>query len=77
MQQEETARSILEIRLNGKIDDAEREWILSDLPKLKSTKENRDNTISLLKSAILEEYASMDYESQMIDFLEKENDSKD
>jgi hypothetical protein len=81
-QQEESAQSALQIKLNNhdlgiaKLSDADREWILTDIPKLKSTRENREKTITLLKTAILEEYSSMDYESQMISWLENKNGSK-
>ncbi len=76
MQQEATAQATLENKLNnnnlgiGYLSDTEKEWILSDLPKIKSTRENRDKTITLLKTAIMEEYNKMDYESRMIMFLQ-------
>ena len=81
-QQEESAQAVLQNKLNNhdlgisKLSDADREWILTDIPKLKSTRENREKTITLLKTAILEEYSSMDYESQMISFLENKNGGK-
>lgn len=84
-QQEEFIQSTLEQKLRNhdlniiKLSDTEREWIILDLPKIKSTREKREVTITLLKSAILEEYNKMDYESRMIMFLQskdKDNDSK-
>lgn len=82
LQQEESAQSNLENKLNNhdsglsKLSDADREWILTDLPKLKSTKEKRNNTIMLLKAAIIEEYNIMDHEDKMIFFLEKKHGNK-
>lgn len=79
MQQEEVAQANLEGKLRHhdlgliKLTNTEKEWILSDLPKFKSTNEKRNQTISLLKTAILEEYEKMDYEEKMIHFLEKTN----
>jgi len=61
----------------AKLSDTEREWILSDLPKIKSTRENRDKTITLLKTAILEEYDKMDHESRMIMFLQSKTNVKE
>jgi len=81
-QQEETAQSFLEQKLRqhdlnlNKLTDTDKELILSDLPKLKSTYEKRNQTIMLLKTAILEEYEAMDHEEKMIRFLEKTNGSK-
>jgi hypothetical protein len=78
-QQEEVIHSTLEQKLRNhdlnivKLSDTEREWILSDLPKVKSTMENRNKTITLLKTAILEEYEKMDHESRMIMFLQSKN----
>lgn len=75
-QQEELIQSTLEQKIRNhdlnivKLSDTEREWILSDLPKIISTRENRNKTIGLLKSAILEEYEKMDHESRMIMFLQ-------
>ena len=82
-QQEEVAQASLEEKLRyhdlgiSKLTDAEKEWILSDLPKLKSTKEKRNQTIMLLKAAILQEQEQMDREEYMIHFLEKRNGSKE
>jgi hypothetical protein len=82
MQQEENAQSSLEEKLRNhefglnKLTESEKEWILSDIPKLKTTRERRENTVSLLKAAILEEQEAMDKEEQMINFLEKLNDGK-
>lgn len=81
-QQEEVAQASLESKLRQhdlglvKLTDAEKEWILSDLPKLKLTFEKRNQTIMLLKAAIIEEYSMMDNEDKMIRFLGKENDGK-
>ncbi len=76
IQQEETVEAALESKLfNNKLSEADREWIMSDLPKLKSTKIKRNETIALLKAAILEEQDSMDKEENMIHFLEKNNGS--
>lgn len=81
-QQEETAQVALEAKLRHHeiglviLSDADKEWILSDIPKLKSTREKRDTTIMLLKAAILEEQAAMDREEQMINYLENRDDSK-
>lgn len=67
IQQDETIRASLEGRLQQEgLSDGERAWILSDLPKLLSTRENRERTIALLKTAILTEYDSMDSEEKMI-----------
>lgn len=82
LQQEESAQSNLENKLNNhdsglsKLSDSDKEWILTDLPKLKSTKEKRNNTIMLLKTAIIEEYNIMDHEDKMIFFLEKKHGNK-
>jgi len=82
-QQEEFMQSTLENKIRNhdlniaKLSDTEREWILSDLPKIKSTRENRDKTITLLKAAILEEYDKMDYESSMIMFLQSKTNVKE
>ena len=82
-QQEEFMQSTLENKIRNhdlniaKLSDTEREWILSDLPKIKSTRENRDKTITLLKTAILEEYDKMDYESRMIMFLQSKTNVKE
>lgn len=81
-QQEESAQANLEAKLRHhdlglvKLSDADREWIVSDLPKLKSTREKREQTIVLLKAAILEEQTAMDREEQMINYLEIRNGSK-
>ncbi len=81
-QQEEMAQINLETKLRNhdlglvKLNDVDKEWILSDLPKLKSAQIKRNQTIMLLKSAILEEQETMDREEKMIRFLEKNNDSK-
>lgn len=81
-QQEESAQFNLEIKLKNhdlgiiKLSDTDKEWILSDLPKLKSTRVKRENTIMFLKAAILEEQAFMDREEQMISYLEKRDGSK-
>ncbi len=78
-QQEEAIQSTLENKLRNhdsglaKLSDAEREWIFTDLPKIKSTRENRNKTISLLKTAILEEYEKMDQESIMIMILQSKS----
>lgn len=82
LMQEEAAQSNLENKLLNhdiglvKLSDSEKEWILTDLPKLKTTKEKRNETIMLLKTAIIEEYNIMDYEDKMIFFLEKNNGNK-
>lgn len=82
-QQEETAQAALETKLRHHdlglniLSEADKEWILADIPKLKSTREKRDNTIMLLKAAILEEQAAMDREEQMINYLENRDDSKE
>lgn len=82
-QQEEVIQSTLEQKIRNhdlnivKLSDTEREWILSDLPKIKSTRENRNTTITLLKAAILEEYDKMDYESRMIMFLQSKGKNDD
>jgi hypothetical protein len=82
-QQEEFMQSTLENKIRNhdlniaKLSDTEREWILSDLPKIKSTRENRDKTITLLKTAILEEYDKMDHESRMIMFLQSKTNVKE
>lgn len=79
MQQEEVAQAALETKLRNhdlgliKLTDTEKEWIMSDLPKIKSTKENRNKTIDLLKTAIMEEYEKMDRESRMIMFLKSKS----
>lgn len=82
-QQEENAQVVLETKLRQHeiglaiLSDADKEWILSDIPKLKSTREKRDNTVMLLKAAILEEQAAMDREEQMINYLEQRDGSKE
>jgi hypothetical protein len=81
-EQEEVAQLSLEKKLKFHdlslviLDGTEKELILTDIPKLKSTREKREHTIMLLKSAILEEYAMMDKEEQMIRFLETRDGSK-
>lgn len=81
-QQEEASQFFLENKLklhdsgSVKLSDTEKEWILSDLPKFKTTFEKRNQTIMLLKAAILEEYEMMDNEEKMIRFLERRNDGK-
>jgi len=82
IQQEENAEVALETKLRqnnlgiAKIDDTEIQLILLDLPKLKSTRIKRDQTIMLLKAAIIEEQGAMDREEQMIHFLEIRRDSQ-
>lgn len=82
-QQEENAQATLETKLRQHeiglvlLSEADKEWILSDIPKLKSTREKRDNTIMLLKAAILDEQAAMDREEQMIHYLEQRDGSKE
>lgn len=82
-QQEEFMQSTLENKIRNhdlniaKLSDTEREWILSDLPKIKSTRESRNATITLLKKAILEEYDKMDHESSMIMFLKSKTNVKE
>lgn len=82
IQQEDSALNLLELKIRNhdsgicKLSETERVWIFSDIPKIKSTRENREKTITLLKAAIIEEYSSMDYEGYMIAFLEKKNDGK-
>lgn len=82
-QQEETAQVALETKLRQNdlgliiLTDADKEWIISDIPKIKSTREKRENTISLLKIAILEEQNAMDREEQMIYYLGTINGSKE
>ena len=71
-QQEEVVQTQLENKLQGKLSDTEREWILSDLPKLKSTRASREQTIALLKAAIMQEYDQIDIEEKMIHYLEKD-----
>lgn len=79
--QEEIVEATLESKIKlhnlgfNKLDDTEYHWILSDLPKLKLTRERRNQTIMLLKSAIIDEQTSMDHEERMIAFLES-NDRK-
>jgi hypothetical protein len=79
--QEETIQFSLENKIMlhdkgiNKLSDTEYHWILSDLPKLKTTREKRNQTIMLLKTAIIEEQTSMDREERMIAFLES-NDGK-
>lgn len=78
--QEETAEAALKDKLRlhdmgvGRLPDDERQLIANDLPKLASTRAKRDQTIMLLKAAILEEQEAMDREEQMIRFLEKHHD---
>jgi hypothetical protein len=80
--QEEVASSSLEtkIRLHNfgisKLDDTEYNWILSDLPKIKSTIQKRMSTILLLRQAIIEEQASIKREACMIEYLEKNGNKK-
>ena len=75
-QQEENAEVALESKLRqhdiglSKLSDSDKEWILSDLPKIKLTREKRESTITLLKAAIIEEQTTMDREEQMIRYLE-------
>jgi len=82
-QQEEIAQLALEKKLKfhdlsiSILDDTEKELILADIPKLKVTREKREQTVMLLKAAILEEHAMMDREEQMISFLETRNGSKE
>lgn len=79
--QEENVQINLESKINLhnsnkiKLDQTEYQWILLDLPKIKSTREKRNQTIMLLKNAIIEEQTSMDREERMIIFLES-NDNK-
>lgn len=74
--QEETIQATLESKLRlhdagiNKLCDTDYQLILLDLPKIKSTRSNRDKTIALLKHAIIEEQNAMDYEERMIAFLE-------
>jgi len=81
-QQEETVQSVLETKLRqhdlglSKLDETDKVLILEDIPKLKSTREKRSQTIMLLKAAIIAEQESMDYEENMIMFLEKKNGSQ-
>lgn len=81
-QQEEIAQASLETKLRHhdlgliKLTDTDKELIIADLPKLKSTNEKRNQTILLLKSAIIQEYEIMDSEEKMIHFLEKQNAGK-
>ncbi len=82
-QQEESAQSNLETKLRyhdlgiAKLNDSDKDLILTDVPKLQSTREKREETIKLLKSAILEEHTSMDREEQMINYLESRSGSKE
>jgi hypothetical protein len=76
-QQEEGVETALEQKLLlhssglSKLSDADMELISADLPKLKSTKQKRLETIQLLKTAILEEQTCMDHEERMINYLKK------
>ncbi len=82
-QQEESAQSNLETKLRyhdlgiAKLTETDKDLILTDVPKLKSTREKREATIKLLKTAILEEQASMDREEQMIHYLGNRDGSKE
>jgi len=81
-QQEETVQAVLETKLRqhdlglSKLDETDKVLILEDIPKLKSTREKRSQTVMLLKAAIIAEQESMDYEENMIMFLEKKNGSQ-
>jgi hypothetical protein len=76
-QQEEGVQAALELKLQqhssgiSKLNQTDIELISIDLPKLKTTRDNRSKTIELLKKAILEEQEAMDYEEKMINFLKK------
>ena len=59
-----------------KLDASECHLIQLDLPKIKSTREKREQTIKLLKNAIIAEQTSMDYEERMIAFLESNGNKK-
>ena len=80
--QEDVIQTNLETKLNkhnnglSVLDKTAYHLIQIDLPKIKSTKEKRNQTISLLRNAIFEEQNNIDYESKMIDFL-RSNGSKD
>lgn len=56
-----------------KLSEADYKSIKQDLPKLKSTQENRRKNIDLLRTAIIEEQESIDREAQMIFFLQSKN----
>lgn len=60
----------------SKLSDTDLYLINQDLPKIKSTKDKRNQTIMLLKVAINEEQEQMDYEERMIKFLESHGDKK-
>lgn len=82
-QQEEGALNALEAKLRqhdlgiNLLSDTDKEWILSDIPKLKSTRQKREQTISLLKEAIIQEQGFMDNEEYMIKILESVHDGKE
>lgn len=65
-QQDEVIVATLSRKLRHEITETEREAILSDLPKLESTRINREKTIALLQKAISSEYDSMNAEDRMI-----------
>lgn len=77
LQQEELVELNLQNKLiqhnsrQVKLPDAEREFILQDLPKIASTRTKRNETIQLLKAAIMGEYDLMDNEEKMIHFLQR------
>jgi len=81
-QQEEIVEATLEnkIKMHNlgvvKLSDTDYHLVLLDLPKIKSTRERRNQTIILLKTAIIEEQNSMDYEERMIEFLEFHDSKK-
>lgn len=81
-QQEESVQAVLESKLRhhdlglSKLDETDKILILEDIPKLKTTRSNREQTIMLLKAAILQEQEAMDREENMINLLEKRNDGQ-
>lgn len=58
------------------LNDTEYYLISLDLPKIKSTIKKRAQTIVLLENAIVEERIAMDYEKNMITFLESHDGKK-
>lgn len=75
-QQEAEAEFLLSSKLRlhntgvSKLDAVQYNQIIEDIPKLQSTQKKREQTINLLKAAILEEQEMMDREEKMIKYLE-------
>ena len=82
LQQEEIVEATLEhkIKMHNlgvmKLSDTDNHLVLLALPKVQSTRERRNQTIILLKAAIIEEQNSMDHEERMIAFLESHDSKK-